>query len=113
MHDRRQRQEDRVRLGGSVRLLVDTPTGLRTATGQVIDLSEGGCAIRVQRIVEAELAGRVLVEVARKAIWLPIVTRWVRRDLHGWVVGCQFDRPTPEKARAIRSLLWERRRLTA
>lgn len=111
--ERPRRQQERVRLGGSIRLLIDTTDGLRTATGQIMDLSAGGCLIRIHRRVEAELAGRVHVEVAGKAIWLPVITRWVRVDAHGWMVGCAFDRPTAEKQRAISALILERRRLTA
>lgn len=111
--ERPRRQQKRVQLGGSVRLLIDTPHGLLTTTGQIIDLSEGGCAIRIHRPVEANLAGRVNVEIAGKALGLPVLTRWTCADSRGWTVGCQFDRPTPEKQRAIRMLILERRRLTA
>ena len=111
--ERRRRKQDRIRLGGSIRLLLDTPAGLATTTGQIIDLSAGGCAIRVHRKVDSGLVGRVHVEVAGRAMWLPVATRWVRSDAQGWMVGCEFDRPTPEKQLAIRTLLSERRRLTA
>jgi hypothetical protein len=111
--ERRKRQHERTRLGGSVRLLIDTPDGLRTAGGQIIDLSAGGCAICLHRSVQAQLVGRVHVEIAGKAIWLPVVTRWVRADARGWIVGCAFDRLTDDKQRAVRALLAERRRVTA
>lgn len=112
-NERPRRQHERTRLGGSVRLLIDTPDGLRTAGGQIIDLSVGGCAICLHRSIEAELVGRVQVEIAGKAMWLPVITRWVRADSRGWIVGCVFDRLTDDKRRAIGALLWERRRLTA
>src|SRR3954454_14356245 len=101
--EQRRRAQERTRLGGNVRLLVDTPDGLRTTTGQVIDLSEGGCAIRLPRSVRSDHPGRVLVEIARSSIWLPVITRWVRADPHGWIVGCEFDRPTDDKMQSIRS----------
>jgi PilZ domain len=93
--------------------MLDTSDGLRTACGQIVDLSVGGCAIRVHRIIEADLAGRVQVEVAGKSMWLPVITRWVCADSRGWTVGCAFDRLTPEKQRLISTLLLERRSLTA
>ena len=111
--ERHRRQEERIRLGGSIRLLVDTTGGLVTTTGQIIDLSARGCAIRVHRMVDPELVGRVQLEVAGRSMWLPVTTRWARSEANGWIVGCEFDRPTPEKQLAIRTLLWERRRLTA
>ena len=114
MYDERpRRKQERVRLCGEVRLILDTPDGLLTTGGQIIDLSEGGCALRVHRHIEGQLFGRVHVEVAGKALGIPVITRWTRSDSRGWTVGCQFDQPTPEKQRAIRVLLYERRRLTA
>jgi hypothetical protein len=107
------RSQKRTRLAGNIRLLVDTPSGLVTLSGQIIDLSEGGCALRLHRRVDSELVGRVHVEVARTALWLPVVIRWAREQSPGWIVGCEFDRPTEEKQRAIRALLLERRRMTA
>jgi hypothetical protein len=100
-------------VGGIVRVLIDTSDGLVTASGEVIDLSEGGCAVRIHRQVEPHLPGRVKVEVAGRTLWLPILTRWVRADSRGWLVGCAFDRPTPEKQHAIRALIADRRRLIA
>jgi PilZ domain len=112
-NERQRRHEERTRLGGSIRLLLDTPGGLLTTTGQIIDLSSGGCAIRVHRKVDPELVGRVQLEVAGHSMWLPVTTRWARSEANDWIVGCEFDRPTPEKQLAIRTLLLERRRLTA
>jgi hypothetical protein len=111
--ERPRRKQKRIEFGGRVRLLIDTPNGLITTDGQIIDLSEGGCAIRIHRHVDANLPGRINVEVAGKALGLPVRTRWARADSHCWTVGCQFDRPTPEKQHAIRALILERRRLTA
>ena len=111
--ERPRRRHERIRLGGSVRLMLDTSDGLRTACGQIVDLSVGGCAIRVHRIIDTDLAGRVQVDVAGNSMWLPVITRWVRADSRGWTVGCEFDRLTPEKHRLISVLLRERRRLTA
>jgi PilZ domain len=100
-------------VGGVVRLLLDTPDGLITTIGQILDVSEEGCALRTHRPVEAHVAGRVSVQVGGKATWLPIRTRWSRPDSRGWTIGCEFDRPTPEKQHAIRALLKQRQRLRA
>jgi hypothetical protein len=111
MIERSPRKYERVRVGGSVRLMADTSTGLCMATGYLVDISEGGCAIFTKTRVEEHAPGRVQVEVGSTQIWLPIVTRWTRRDSRGWTIGCAFDRPTDEKQRAIRALVWERRSL--
>jgi hypothetical protein len=106
------RKYERLRVGGGARMMVDTSGGLRMASGQLMDLSEGGCSILSKTRFEANLPARVQVSVAGTELWLPVVTRWVRPDAHGWMIGCSFDRPTPEKERAIRALLWERRKAT-
>jgi hypothetical protein len=73
----------------------------------MLDLSEGGCQLRLRRRIDADLAGRVNLDVEGKALWLPVITRWAREDSHGWTVGCEFDRPTAEKLELLKSLLEE------
>ena len=107
------RQHERFRLGGIARLLVDHPAGLITATGRLVDLSEGGCQLRFFRHVDLHLAARVRLEIAGENVWMPVLTRWVRRDAEGWTVGCTFDRPTAEKEQAIRAILETRAQLIA
>jgi PilZ domain len=106
-----QRKYERIRAAGCVRLMVDTAAGLRTISGHLVDLSEGGCAILTQTRIEAHNAGRVQVEVGGMQIWLPVVTRSVCCQGRGWRIGCAFDRPTAEKQRAVRALVWERKKL--
>jgi PilZ domain-containing protein len=103
--DRSRRQHERFRLGGVARLMIDHPAGIITAMGHLVDLSEGGCQLRFQSHVDANLAARVRIELGGKDCWLPVLTRWVRRDAGDWTVGCAFDRPTLEKQRAIRAVL--------
>jgi hypothetical protein len=105
------RKHERIRVASSVRIMIDGPDGLRTATGHLVDLSEGGCAISTQTRIAEHVAGRLQVELDGKLLWLPVVTCWVRCDAHGWTAGCAFDRPTEEKQRAIRALVWDRRNL--
>ena len=101
----RPRRKRADQLGNSVRVLVDTPDGLLTTSGQLVDLSEGGFSVHLRRPMKVHNAGRVSLTVNGKPLWLPMVTRWVRQDAGGWTVGCEFDRPTPEKQQAIRELL--------
>jgi hypothetical protein len=111
MEQRSRRKYERIRVAGCVRMMVDGPDGLRMASGRLIDLSEGGCAISTQIRLDEHVAGRIQVEVDGQQVWLPVVTRWVRCDAHGWTAGCAFDRPTEDKQRAIRALVWARRKL--
>ncbi|MDQ1380672.1 MAG: hypothetical protein QOJ71_1391 [Actinomycetota bacterium] len=62
--------------------------------------------------VAANLCGRVQVHIAGTEMWIPVVTRWVRGETRGWLIGCAGDRPTEQKQRAIRALLWDRRKVT-
>jgi hypothetical protein len=105
------RKYERIRVGGSVRMMIDTPDGLRMGAGHLVDLSEGGCAISTKTRIDGRAAGRIQVEVGGVQLWLPVVTCWTRSDARGWTIGCSFDRPTDEKQRAIRALVWERRSL--
>src|SRR4051794_4020390 len=99
----------RVPVEGSVRLLVQSPSGFLIGSGEIIDLSPGGCAIRVNnRAIEAGLKGRIDVTVGGEALSLPIVTRWVRAGGDTRLVGCAFDDPTVENLRTIHALINER-----
>jgi hypothetical protein len=95
-------------------MMVDSVSGLCVATGSLVNLSEGGCSILSKTHVDANLAGRLQVTVAGTELWIPAVTCWVRPDTRTahWMIGWSFDRPTEEKQRLIRALLWERRRIT-
>ncbi len=106
-----QRKHERIRAAGCVRLMVDTPDGLRTDSGHLVDLSQGGCTILAQTRIEAHAGGRVQVDVGDVWIWLPVVTRSVCCQGRAWRIGCAFDRPTAEKQRAVRALVWERQKL--
>jgi hypothetical protein len=77
------------------------------ARGNLVDLSEGGCRLHFRRHVDADLAGRVRLEVARKVLWFPVLTRGVLRDGDGWSVRCMFVGLTTKKQDALRRLLFE------
>jgi len=101
---------ERALLDATASLVVDHPDGLIIASGRIVNLSEEGCQLRVYKRVEAQLPGRVKIECGAKSSWFPVTIRWTRDDAHEWMVGCEFDRPTPEKQHAIRALLKQDRR---
>jgi hypothetical protein len=102
------RKHERVRLGGSALLFVDPRGGLIGVRGHLVDLSEGGCQLSFRRHVDPDLAGRVRVTVAGKALWLPVVTRQVVTDAAGhWTVRCAFGALTTKKQDTLRTLLFE------
>jgi hypothetical protein len=106
-HPADRRRHQRVQLGGSALLFVDPRRGLIGAKGNLVDLSEGGCRLRFRRHVDGDLAGRVRLNIAGKALWFPVVTRHVVADRDGWTVGCAFVGLTPKKQERLRALLFE------
>jgi hypothetical protein len=105
--DVRGRRHERVRLGGTARLIADHHDTMVSAVGWLVDLSEGGCRLHLHQNVEPYLAARVRLDIAGDSLWLPVVTRWVRRAPVGWTVGCEFDGLTRQKTALIRALLME------
>jgi len=104
-HDRRQHL--RVRLDGRALLVADPRTGLVVAKGQLVDLSEGGCQVRIRCHVRMHVAARVRLNLGGNVLWLPVITRWEHHDSTGWTLGCAFDRLTPGKQAALRRILFE------
>ena len=89
-------------------MLVKSGAGLLVDSGEIVDLSAGGCAIRVRnRAIEPDLEGRIEVTVAGESLSLPIVTRWVRVERDRRLVGCRFVGLTTEEQRAVHALIGE------
>jgi hypothetical protein len=101
------RRHERFRLGGTARLWVDAYSGPVTALGRMVDLSLDGCRVLLQRRIDVNVAGRVGLDVAGTLVWIPVLTRWAQRETDGWMVGCEFDRPTSQKQDLVRDLLEE------
>jgi hypothetical protein len=106
-HRLERRRHPRVRLGGRALLFVDPRRGLIGAKGHLVDLSEGGCRLSFRRHVDANLAGRVRLELPGKTMWFPVVTRQVVSDGDGWSVHCMFGALTTKKHETLRALLFE------
>jgi hypothetical protein len=110
MKDAHGRRQARVRVEGTLRLLVNSGAGFLVGSGEIVDLSAGGCAMRVRnRAIVPDLKGRIEVAIAGESLSLPIVTRWVRAEPGGWIVGCFFDDLSLENKRAIHALIAETR----
>ena len=103
------RGDQRVRLAGNVRLLLHSPTGIATRIGQVIDLSENGCALRLYKPVAVNQIVQVELRVKGSLLSLPAAVRWVRNDVHSFRVGCRFEHLSPERRVALNDLLRKRR----
>src|SRR5262245_876975 len=92
-----QRRHQRVAVRGKVRLVADTPEGLVTLTGDLIDLSVSGCAIRVHAQLEPRGEARLELQVAGRLVWVPGHIVWTRTRERAWIAGVRFDRLVPEK----------------
>ena len=107
------RRHPRVSVNGKVRLVADTPDGLVTIAGNVIDLSVSGCAIRVHTSLEPQREARLELELDGERVWLPGQIVWTRTRDRAWIVGVAFERLVPEKQRLLVRLVAERRRVMA
>jgi hypothetical protein len=103
------RRHPRVAVAGKVRLVADTPDGLVTLTGNVIDLSVTGCAIRVHARLEPRGEARLELDVHGRRVWLPGHIVWTRTRERAWIAGVRFDRLVPEKQALLLKLVAERR----
>jgi hypothetical protein len=103
-----QRREGRVPIAGTLRLLVKSGGGFLLAAGEILDLSAGGCAVRVGHPeIATDLKGRIEVSIGGQSISLPVVTRWIRAEGDGCIVGCRFFELNVTELRAIQELMIE------
>jgi PilZ domain len=103
-----QRREGRVPVAGTLRLLVRSGAGFLLASGEIVDLSPGGCAVLIGHSeMVADLKGRIEVSIGGQSISLPVVTRWVRVEGDGCIVGCRFFELNVTELRAIQELMIE------
>ena len=109
---RRERYQ-RVMIAGSVRLVCDSSSGLRTLLGDLMGLTQTRCLLRVYAEPDLGVAGRVEINMANTACWLPIITRWTQPTGDGWALAVEFDRLTPEKRAVIHTLVREHQITTA
>ena len=107
------RRHPRVTVNGKVRMVADTPQGLVTLAGNVIDLSVSGCAIRVYTNLEPEREARLELELGGERVWVPGQIVWTRTRERAWIVGIEFERLVPDKQRLLVRLVAERQRLLA
>jgi len=104
------RRHPRVSVNGRVRIVADTPEGVVTLSGKLVDLSVSGCAIRVYGNLDARREARLELEVDGERVWVPGQIVWTRTRDRAWVVGVKFDRLQPDKQSVIMRLVGERRR---
>jgi c-di-GMP-binding flagellar brake protein YcgR len=101
----------RVSVAGKVRLIADSSDGLVTLSGNVIDLSVSGCAIRVHSKLERDCQTRLELSVDRKSVWFPGHIVWTRQSDKAWIVGIRFDHLVPEKQSHLMKVVARRREL--
>jgi len=93
---------------GTLRLLMTSGSGMLIGFGEIVSISAGGCAIRVNnRTLEPNLHGRIELSIAGELVSLPVMSRWVRAEPDRLVVGCTFDGLTNDDRRVLDALLTE------
>jgi len=95
------RQHHRVSLGGSALLTLDPGRAPISTTGQLIDVSRGGCRLQLQRPVEPHQPAQLRLALAGCMQWFPATISWLRRDDDGWTVGCVFEPLSPAMQDAL------------
>jgi len=108
-----QRRHPRVSVNGKIRMVADTPEGLVTLTGTLVDLSVSGCAIRVYTNLDSQREARLELALNGDVLWVPGQIVWTRTRDRAWVVGIEFDRLVPAKQRLLMRFVAERRRQLA
>jgi hypothetical protein len=101
------REHDRVALGGSALLIPDAGREPISASGQLVNVSRGGCQLRLQRLVDPHSEAKVRLELAGDMPWFPVIISWVRQDRDGWLVGCVFEPLAPTLQNALRNVMLE------
>jgi hypothetical protein len=107
---REHRRHERVRMAGTARVVFESSSGPTGTYGQIVDLSEGGCAVRLHRQLAVGDRGRVQLQTRAATVWLSIVVCSVTENDGRWIVGIRFDQPTDEKLELVRRLMQQRRR---
>jgi c-di-GMP-binding flagellar brake protein YcgR len=102
------RRHARVSVAGRVRLVADSSEGLMTVSGNVIDLSVSGCAIRIYTRLEPKHEARLELELDGECFWVPGHVVWTRMRDNAWMVGIRFDRLVSAKQALITRLVARR-----
>ncbi len=103
----------RLVLAGSVRLVCDSSSGLRTLLGDLMGLTETRALLRVYAEPDVGVPGRLEINMGGNACWLPVITRWAQPTGHGWALSVDFDRLTAEKRAVVRGLVHQHQIATA
>jgi RNase P/RNase MRP subunit p29 len=103
------RRHPRVTVAGKIRMVADSSEGLMTVTGNVIDLSVSGCAIRVFTKLEPKHEARLELELDGERVWVPGHVVWTRVRDSAWLVGIRFDELVPAKQSLVMKLVASRR----
>lgn len=104
------RVRPRVAVNGKVRLVADTPEGLVTLSGDLVDLSASGCAIRVHAPLEPRGEARLELTVDGRQVWVSGHVVWTRVRQRAWIAGVRFDRLVPEKQSLLIRVVADRQR---
>ena len=93
---------------GTLSLMMTSGSGLLIGFGEIANISADGCAMRVNnRTLEPNLHGRIELTIASKVVTLPVMSRWIRTEPDGLVVGCTFVGLTNDDRRVLAALLAE------
>ena len=91
----------------SAMLITDPGREPISVSGHLIDVSRGGCQVRLQRPVDPRGKAQVRLELAGDMQWFPVIISWVRQEGDGWIVGCVFEPLSSTLQDALRKVMLE------
>jgi len=77
----------------------------RVYTATTLNVSAGGCAIRIDGRIVADTVATLCIEYGSTPIELPVRVVWTDTDARGRVAGLAFNEPTPIQELAIESFI--------
>ena len=86
-------------------LIVEDGNGSTALTAHLVDMSDGGAALRVYGRFEPRHTGRLVIDVGRVPLVVCVRAVWTRTDQRGKTVGVTFDNLTTEERAAITELV--------
>ena len=101
------RQHRRVSLGGSALLTTEPGRAPNSTTGQLIDVSRGGCRLQLQTPVEPHQPAQLRLALAGGMHWFPVIISWLQQDDDGWTIGCVFEPLSPAMQDALYNAIRE------
>lgn len=103
--DERDRADDRVNVPYPARIIVGEENEAGALTAHLVNLSDGGAALRVYGRLEPGDSARLIIDMGHAPVVISMRAVWTRMLPGGRMVGVTFSRVTPDQQAVIAKLL--------